>query len=91
MSYEDVAKPDFVVVVGQHNLAVSVFAKSIDVRKLTLTNSLPPLAAADNCTHDHLAVQPVLNPISADDDATVVELANRFQVFVRIRVVNVIE
>src|SRR5262245_30817462 len=77
--------------IGKHDSTSMVFSKLFFAHKFALADPPVPLFVADRCVHDQPAVEPVLNPIAANNDTGRVPLAGRLDpVFCR-RLIKVVK
>ena len=83
MPNEDIAKPDFIPVVGQHDLSIAIASETFHIVELAVRHPGVPLLAADVRFYDQPAVQPMFDAAPADDNASTVPLARWIQDLMR--------
>ncbi len=77
MTQEDVAIPDFISMIGQHDATQTVLPKPFNVRELAAFNSLNPFRATDVRANHKMSIKPMLDAIAHHHDASPIELTGR--------------
>jgi hypothetical protein len=88
---KEISIGDIAAVVGEHDLAITVLAEFLLVGKFTFRDPLTPLRVANGRGHDASAVEPMLDPIAANDDPGRVPFSRWFQQTLTRGFVEVIE
>ena len=78
---EDVPIPNFITMIGNHDVANGDDAETVNIRELALTYPLIPFCVAHHGLGQEVPVQPMLDAITANDDTTAVKLALRTEEF----------
>lgn len=77
--------------ISEHDLAAAVFSEFFFVGEFAFRDPPPPLFVANRRRYDSPAVEPVFDPISANDDSSRIPFSGWFQHPLSRRLIKVIE
>ena len=73
--HEDIAVPNFVLVIGNHDSSDRDDAKTWHVRELAFGNALVPFFTTDGCFRNEMSVQPMFDAVASHHNASTIEFA----------------